>query len=208
MEELKEVKESLVNLSSEVDELELSPPPLWVAQFVRWLRIGFALFVLASVALGVVGCAAQASVPWRPASQVLSDRILQDLLKVTTSVPAEEVDPVVKGMRAWSVPGKRGTLIVIDYNNPNLCGSLGCLYSAVWAQDRDAAKLMFTRYFKPEVPKSVRLFEVAQTPETKPVPCITVSQVEQSNQLRRSTLCYQGGDQYEVMDSAVTPIKE
>ena len=52
--------------SSDPDDSNLLVPPR-VSQLFRWLRIGFAAFVLASTLIGLAGCSSVATVPWRPA---------------------------------------------------------------------------------------------------------------------------------------------
>jgi hypothetical protein len=182
--------------------------PLRVSQLFRWLRIGFAAFVLASTLIGLVGCTSVSTVPWRPAAEVMPPTMVQQLIQTQTSVKPEVVESLKKSAAAWKIPGKQGNLALVDFNTSQLCGALGCQYLGVWLQDKQTEpKPVMVAYFKPRLPKSVPLFEStkAEVPyDTSPLPCFAANQLEGTN-LRRSTLCFQNGG-YSVTGSTVKPL--
>ena len=182
--------------------------PLRVSWLFRWLRIGFAAFVLASTLIGLVGCSSVATVPWRPATEVMPPAMVEQLIQSQTSVKPEAMANLKKSTAAWKIPGKQGNLALVDFNTSQLCGTLGCQYVGLWLQDQQTEpKPVMVAYFKPRLPKSVPLFEStpAEIPyDTSPLPCFAANQLEGTN-LRRSTLCFQNG-RYSVTGSTVKPL--
>ena len=191
----------------EPDDSDLLVPPR-VSRLLHWLRIGFAAFVLASTLIGLVGCSSVATVPWRPATEVMPPATVEQLIQTQTSVKPEAVESLKKSAAVWKIPGKQGDLALVDFNTSQLCGALGCQYLGLWLQDKQPEpKPVMVAYLKPRLPKSMPLFESvkAEVPyDTSPLPCFAANQLEGTN-LRRSTLCFRNGS-YSVTGSTVKPL--
>ena len=133
---------------------------------------------------------------------------VEQLIQTQTSVKPEAVENLKKSAAAWKIPGKQGNLALVDFNTSQLCGALGCQYMGVWLQDKQTEpKPVMVAYFKPQLPRTVPLFEStkAEVPyDNSSLPCFAVNQLEGTN-LRRSTLCFQNGG-YSVTGSTVNPL--
>jgi hypothetical protein len=179
---------------------ELPSPPLWLRQFSRWFRLGLGLFLLLSVLLGTMGCSAKAaSVPWRKATDIAPKPLIAQVLAQNTAVTGQEAQILADTMQAWQIQGRDGKLLLFQFNTPNLCGTLGCLYVGVWEREAHSPMQVLSSYLNPNLPPDQPLFEVTQRQSEAALPCLKVQQAE-SARLRRHTLCLVE-TRYQVVDS-------
>ena len=178
-------------------EAELPGPPKWVRRAANRFRMGFALAVLVSMALTLVGCSAQAQDGnWRPVSQVLPDPIIHELIEAETSVTGSEADDLAETLVGWSIPGDEGRLVLVDYRSDLLCGSSGCLYSGLWldGDELQGEGVVFSAYLRPDLPPEIPLIQPIDVDDgvARPLPCLQASQVE-DHQVVERIACLRGG---------------
>ena len=105
-------------------------------------------------------------------------------------------------MQAWEVRGKSDRLVVFNFNTPELCGALGCLYTGMWLREKQPAAQVLSMYLNPNLPEGRSLFEVLGGEggdRNKKLPCLKVMQIEK-DRLRQVNLCF-NGRQYQIVDS-------
>jgi hypothetical protein len=174
--------------SQELSTSAIPAPPHWLCQVGYWFRIGFSLFLLLSVLIGVAGCSSSAAtVPWQEATAVVAEPVLEQVIQTSTDL---DVAQAKESLLAWTVDGKEGKLTLFNFNTPNLCGALGCLYTGYWLRENQSAVEVFQNYLNPNLPANKPLFQV---------PCLEVLQME-GDRLRQLNYCF-NGDRYQLADS-------
>ena len=188
-------------LTGEADELP--PPPRWLKRLSKWFRVGLGLFILLSVLLSAIGCSRSTSgVPWQQATAVTPSAVIERAIAQNTTLRGEQAAKVAETMQAWEVRGKSDRLVVFNFNSPELCGALGCLYTGMWLRENQPAAQVLSMYLNPNLPEGRSLFEVLGSQggdRNKNLPCLKVMQVEQTR-LRQINLCF-NGRQYQIVDS-------
>lgn len=174
----------------------LSAPPHWLCQVGYWFRIGFSLFLLLSVLIGTAGCSSNAAtVPWRKATAVVPEAVIEQVIQANTDM---NVAQAKETLLAWSVDGKEGKLTLFNFNTPNLCGALGCLYTGYWLRENQSAVKVFQNYLNPNLPANKPLIQVGED-RGQALPCLEVLQME-GDRLRQLNYCF-NGDRYQLADS-------
>ena len=103
--------------------------------------------------------------------------------------------------------------MVLHFNTPELCGTLGCLYVGVWVRDQQSPAQVFATYLNPHLPPRESLFTVRETSEhptaSPALPCLNVTQVvpgvvadDGNERLQQVTACF-NGKQYRVIDGVL-----
>jgi hypothetical protein len=171
-------------------------PPRWLGVAGYWFRIGFSLFLLLSVLLGIAGCSSSAAtVPWQPATTGVPEAVLEQVIQAHTDL---DVAPAKETLLAWTVDGKVGKLTLFNFNTPKLCGALGCLYVGYWLREHQPAVEVFQNYLNPNLPVDKPLLRVGED-RGQALPCLEVLQME-GDRLRRLSYCF-GGDRYKLTDN-------
>jgi predicted membrane metal-binding protein len=117
----------------ELSTSTIPAPPRWLWQIGYWFRIGFSLFLLLPVLIGVAGRSSiAATVPWRKATAVVPEAVIEQVIQTNTDI---NVAQAKETLLAWSIDGKEGKLTLFNFNTPNLCGALGCLYTGYWLRE-------------------------------------------------------------------------
>jgi len=182
---------------------ELPLPPIWLKRFAWWFRIGLGLFLLISSLLGLTGCSVGAAdVPWQRAAALVPEPVLEQVITQNSTLSGKAVGQLVQSMQGWKVNGSDGKLIVLNFNTPDLCGALGCLYSGVWLRNDRSAAQVFSVYLDPNLPNGQVLFKVSDPPQqNQALPCLEVAQLDKTQQqlVRRTHLCF-NGQQYQTVD--------
>lgn len=189
------------------------PPPLWLNRFAWWFRLGLGLFLLLSALLGLAGCGRGTAMSWQPATAVLPQAVLAEVITQNTSLEPTAVSQLESTLQAWQVPGKEGNLVVLHFNTPKLCGTLGCLYVGVWVRDQQSPAQVFATYLNPHLPPHESLFTVLETSEhptaSPALPCLNVTQMvpgvvsdDGNERLQQVTACF-NGKQYRFIDGVL-----
>lgn len=182
--------------SSEFQASSLPKPPQWLCQVSYWFRIGFSLFLLLSVLIGVVGCSSRASnVPWQKATTAVPETVLEQVIQTNTVLDMAEAR---EALLAWTVGGKEGKLALFNFNTPDLCGALGCLYTGYWLKDNQPMVEVFQNYLNPNLPANKPLIQVGED-QGQTLPCLKVLQME-GDRLRQLNYCF-NGDRYQLANS-------
>lgn len=180
----------------ELSTLAIPAPPHWLCQVGYWFRIGFSLFLLLSVLIGIAGCSSSAAtVPWQKATAVVPEAVIEQVIQTNTGM---DVAQAKETLLAWSVDGKEGKLTLFNFNTPNLCGALGCLYTGYWLRENQSAVEVLQNYLNPNLPTNKPLFEVGES-QSQDLPCLEVLQME-GDRLRQLNFCF-NGDRYQLADS-------
>jgi hypothetical protein len=181
---------------------EIPPPPRWLKRLSKWFRVGLGVFILLSVLLSVIGCSHSVfGVPWQQATAVAPAAVIEQTIAQNTTLTGEQAAKVAKTMQAWEVRGKLGRLVVFNFNTPELCGALGCLYMGMWLRENQPAAQVLSMYLNPNLPEGRSLFEVlgGEGDRNRELPCLKVMQLEQVR-LRQINLCF-NGRQYQIVNS-------
>lgn len=180
----------------ELSTSTIPAPPHWLWQVGYWFRIGFSLFLLLSVLIGVAGCSSSAAtVSWQKATAVVPEPVLEQGIQANTDLDMAQAKET---LLAWTVDGKAGKLTLFNFNTPNLCGALGYLYAGYWLRENQAAVEVFQNYLNPNLPANKPLFQVGEN-RGQPLPCLEVLQME-SDRLRQLNYCF-NGDRYQLANS-------
>ena len=182
--------------SQELSTAAILAPPQWLCQVGYWFRIGFSLFLLLSVLIGVASCSSSAAiVPWQKATTVVPEAVIEQVIQSNTDM---DVAQAKETLLAWSVDGKEGKLTLFNFNTPNLCGALGCLYTGYWLRENQSAVEVFQNYLNPNLPANKPLIQVGED-RGQALPCLEVLQME-GDRLRQLNYCF-NGDRYQLADS-------
>jgi len=151
-----------------------------------------------SVLIGVVGCSSSAAtVPWQKATAAVPESVLEQVIQSDTDL---DVAQAKETLLAWTVDGKEGKLTLFNFNTPNLCGALGCLYAGYWLREKQPAAEVFQTYLNPNLPANKPLFQVGDN-RGQPPPCLEVLQIE-GDRLRQLNYCFNGDSRSERFISA------
>ncbi|NJL35436.1 MAG: hypothetical protein HC840_02045 [Leptolyngbyaceae cyanobacterium RM2_2_4] len=190
--------------SQELSTSAIPAPPHWLCQIGYWFRIGFSLFLLLSVLIGAAGCSSSAAtVPWREAAAVVPEAVIEQVIQTNIDM---DVAQAKETLLAWTVDGKEGKLTLFNFNTPNLCGALGCLYTGYWLRENQSAVEVFQNYLNPNLPSNKPLFQVGED-RGQVLPCLKVLQMQgdslrdgKAERLRQLNYCF-NGDRYQLADS-------
>lgn len=180
----------------ELSTSTIPAPPRWLWQVGYWFRVGFSLFLLLSVLIGVAGCSSSAAtVPWQKATAAVPEPVLEQVIQANTELDMAQAK---ENLLAWTVDGKAGNLTLFNFNTPNLCGALGCLYAGYWLRENQPVVEVFQNYLDPNLPANKPLFQVGEN-RGQALPCLEVLQME-GDRLRQLNYCF-NGDRYQLADS-------
>jgi hypothetical protein len=203
-----EIMQSPLTAQIILEEDDLPLPPMRLKWLIHYFRIGFATFLLISTLLGLVSCS-RAGMNWKPAGQVVSDSLLKEVMAQNATLTDAEMTEAIAQGKAWSIPGRSGNLVLVDFQASSMCGQLGCLYIGIWIKDKEPPQQVFSSYLNPDIPKGRTLFEVLQPDETKTeqqkaLPCLKVTQVDANaaDGVRQVNFCFDGR-QYRVVDGSL-----
>lgn len=187
--------------SSKKIACEIPPPPPWLGRAAYWFRLGFAAVILISSLLSLTSCGVSAEeAQWYPASKYFERSLLNQIVTENSSLkPSEEVINKIQ----VSQLAKQPPLILVDFDNAELCGQLGCLYT-IYLEKGGIIEKIYSRYLSSKLPKGVQLFEISDRTQND-LPCVVVNQIAGSN-LNKLSLCYDGL-LYQNDDLSVVKIK-
>ena len=180
---------------------EIPPPPRWLGRSAYWFRLGFAVAVLISSLFSLTACGVSAKeVQWQPASKYFEPSLLEQIVTENSSLnPSQEV---VDKMQVHQL-AKQPRLTLVNFDNTDLCGQLGCLY-VIYLESQGKVSKVFNRYLRPELPKDISLIELSERTQNN-LPCLILNQLSNNN-LTKLTLCYNGSE-YQSFDLNVLKIK-
>lgn len=182
---------------------ELPAPPMRVRYWIHWFRIGLGIFLLLSVFISVGGCSLNAAtVNWNKATNFVPTSVIEQVIAENTELNAKAS---AKNILVWSVEGKDGRLAVFNFNTPDVCGALGCLYTGYWLRKDKPITQVFLSYLNPNLPPDKHLLSVGEN-RGQALPCIKVLQTEQE-QLRQLNFCFNGTG-YQLADSQLFTRRE
>ena len=93
------------------------------------------------------GCSSSAAtVPWQKATAVVPEPVLEQVIQANTDLDMAQAKET---LLAWTVDGKAGKLTLFNFNTPNLCGALGCLYAGYWLRENQPAVEVFPELSQP-----------------------------------------------------------
>ena len=166
-----------------------------------WFRLGFAVVILIGSLLSLSACQANAKdVQWQPASKYFERSLLEQIVTENSSLTSSE--EVINKLQAYQL-AKQPHLTLVDFNNTELCGRLGCLY-VIYLETEGKISKVFSRYLHSDLPKNVALIELSDR-TLKDFPCIVISQVIDGN-LTKLTFCY-NGSKYDNFDSTTIKLQ-
>jgi hypothetical protein len=175
---------------------QLPEPPMRIRYWVHWFRVGLSIFLLLSVLCGLGGCSLNAAtLTWHKAVNLVSSSVVEQVIGENTDLnPQASVDNIL----AVNVAGKDGKLTIFNFNTPDVCGALGCLYAGYWFKPNQPITQVFLSYLNPTLPPGKQLLVVGEN-RHQPLPCLKVLQTDKQ-QLRQLNFCF-NGNRYQVADS-------
>lgn len=128
-------------------------------------------------------------------AEVVRVALMQNYLPLKTQKPLDE-----NQLKALKVPSLgAGTLYVIDFNSPQLCGTGGCLYAVYTQQGRSVLRLLLN----PNLPNKTPLFSVSEQSRNG-FYCLVVAQsTGKEDTVSRSRYCYEGTG-FTLVNSSIT----
>lgn len=170
----------------------------------KWFRLGVILFLLLSVLLGTSGCSttSTATIPWSVATKFVPVETIQAVITENTQLNPQST---ASNVLAWTVNGQAGKLVVFDFNNPGVCGSQGCLYTAYLIKKYTPVARVFSSYLNPNLPPNQLLFQVTNdSTNTSGLPCLQVQQPS-GEDIRQLVFCYNSRE-YKLAKSSLIQV--
>lgn len=169
----------------------------------KWFRLGVILFLLLSVLLGTTGCSTSAAtIHWSAATKVVPVETIQTVITENTRLNPQST---ASNVLAWSVDGQAGKLVVFNFNNPGVCGSQGCLYTAYLIKKHTPIVRVFSSYLNPNLPPNQLLFQVTNdSTNTSALPCLQVQQPS-GQDIRQLVFCYNSRE-YQLAKSSLIQV--
>jgi len=180
-----------------------SIPNIKIVRLLRYFHISLAICLLVSTLI-LNGCSHNADdtdLNWQKASTV-PKTLLKLAVNENTSLPTTAVDL----MKVATIPVKeKGTqLYIFNYKTPDLCGSLGCLYTGYLAQGPLQYNQVISLYLRPNLPSNIEA--IAINPEkyanSSHLPCVDFQQINSNRTLQRLTYCFDGSN-YELANNTL-----
>jgi hypothetical protein len=182
-----------------VDPDAADKPPRWLVRRANWFRMGFAIFMLLYLLMGLLtGCASGTAIAsWRSATDILPPNQLQDILQ--QHAEGLDIQTAIARMQAWQVKASTRNIVLIDYNTKGLCGQIGCLYNGYLLREEQAPEEILSNYYTPDLPEGKSLFQVSDEAQFD-LPCLEVNQTtEREGEDLQIHLCYNGLS-YQISD--------
>lgn len=174
---------------------QLQPPPKSWLKFANYLRMGFAVFLLLTTLLSLVSCTGaiatgENALKWFPAQRLASKELIQSAINQDTSISSTEIDNLK--ILASEIKGFKGRVILFNFANiSQLCGQLGCLYSAFLDTGNNQYQPFWSQYLQPVPPSKPLLAQYKDAQSNQRFPSFLVHQVE-GDQLRRTIYSWDG----------------
>ena len=163
-----------------------------LVHLVRVFHFSLAFFLLLGT-LFLNGCTNRsiAALPlhWKQADSI-SSALLQLAVSENTSITPNSLNNVLVA----SIPTQdNNQLYVFDYNSPDTCGKLGCLYVVYLSKGESSYQRVLSLYLQPNLPTKHSLISISSESNTSAslLPCLEVKQVEQ-DALHNLTYCFDG----------------
>ena len=173
-----------------------------VVRLVRYfhLALGFSLLI---TSLFLSGCSNDnslgASLNWQNANAVPKSLLLSATTQNTT-LPSTQID----GIKVAVIPitGNKH-LYIFNFNSPNLCGELGCLYAG-YLSNAQGSKQVLNLYLQPNVLPGKNLITlINDSNNSLSLPCLDVQQVINNTTLQKLIYCFDGNDYQPVENTLI-----
>lgn len=160
-----------------------------LVRLVQIFHFSLAIFLLIGTLL-LHGCSSNsvAAVPlkWKSIDAVPSG-LWQLAVSQNTSIKPDNLHNVL----AASIPTKdNGYLHIFNFNHPQTCGKIGCLYVAYLAKKESYQQVLST-YLQPSLPPQHSLISISSDISATALPCLEIKQVKQQS-LLTLTYCFNG----------------
>lgn len=174
-----------------------------VLRLVRYfhLALGFSLLI---TSLFLSGCSNDnslgTSLNWQNANAVPKSLLLSATTQNTT-LPSTQIDSI----KVAVIPTRRKNhLYIFNFNSPNLCGELGCLYAG-YLNNAQGSKQVFKLYLQPNVLPGKHLITLMNdnSKNSLGLPCLNAQQVLNNTTLQMLTYCFDGNDYQPVENTLI-----
>lgn len=160
-----------------------------LVRLVQIFHFSLAIFLLIGTLL-LNGCSSNsvAAVPlnWKSVNSVPS-ALSQLAVSQNTSLIPDNLHNVL----AASIPTRNnGYLHIFNFNHPQTCGKIGCLYVAYLAKKQSYQQVLST-YLQPNLPPQHSLISISNDISATALPCLEIKQVKQQS-LLTLTYCFNG----------------
>lgn len=167
-----------------------------IVLLVRYFNLSLGIFLLIT-ALFLNGCSSgnadsAVRLSWKNASKA-SKSLLQLAISENTSLPLPSTQ--VNSIKVATIPTteKDKHLYLFNYN-PDLCGKLGCLYTAYLDKGQGHYSRVISLYLKPDLPSEKQLISLNKenNNNASTLPCLDVQQSNSKQTLQKITYCFDG----------------
>jgi hypothetical protein len=174
-----------------------------VVRLVRYfyLALGFSLLI---ASLFLSGCSNDnslgTSLNWQNANAVPKSLLLSATTQNTT-LPSTQIS----GIKVAVIPTRgKNHLYIFNFNSPNLCGELGCLYAG-YLSNAQGSKQVFNLYLQPNVLPGKHLITLMKDnlKNSSGLPCLDVQQVINNTTLQKLIYCFDGNDYQPVENTLI-----
>jgi hypothetical protein len=187
-----EVKPETALISAEEESA-----PLWLSKAAYFFRLGITIFLVISCFF-LWSCSATGGMSWRDATGVFSRDQVGALL-VANSVLTQPSEEQINRVRAIAIDD----VVAVDFNQPELCGTAGCLYAIY---DKSGSNAFLRTYLQPNLPPNIPLIAAAGQ-SLNDHPCLQIHQIESEITFKQFLLCDTGG-QYSVTNQIERVLKD
>lgn len=165
-------------------------PTTKMVRLVRIFHFSLAFFLLLGT-LFLNGCTnnslAAVHLQWKQADSI-PPALLQLAVNENTSATPNSLNDILVA----SIPTKdKRNLYVFNYNTPNTCGKLGCLYVGYLEKGESSYQRVLNLYLQPNLPPKHSLISINSDVSSSSLPCLDIKQVDKSN-LQIVTYCFNG----------------
>ncbi|RUT04056.1 hypothetical protein DSM106972_049700 [Dulcicalothrix desertica PCC 7102] len=174
-----------------------------VVRLVRYfyLALGFSLLI---ASLFLSGCSndntSGTSLNWQNTNAVPKSLLLSATTQ-NTILPSTQINAI----KVAVIPTReKNNLYIFNFNSPNLCGELGCLYAG-YLSDGQGSKQVLNLYLQPNVLPGKHLITLVNddSKNSSGLPCLDVQQVINNTTVQKLIYCFNGNDYQPVENTLI-----
>ncbi|NJM73781.1 MAG: hypothetical protein HC862_28730 [Scytonema sp. RU_4_4] len=184
--------------------MKITPiPDNKIVRLVRYFHLSLGIFLIISTLL-LNGCSntntAGVGLNWQNAS-----KIPKSLVNLAASENTSLLSVETSSIKVATIPTheKDKRLYLLNFNSPDLCGRLGCLYAGYLGKGQGQYSSVMNLYLQPDLPPGKHLISV--TPDsfinTSKLPFLDVQQINFNRTLQAITYCFDGSHYQPVKNS-------
>ncbi|MBW4435221.1 MAG: hypothetical protein KME28_26795 [Pelatocladus maniniholoensis HA4357-MV3] len=165
-----------------------------IVRLVRYFHFSLGIVLMIS-ALLLNGCSntntTEVGLNWHNARKIPKSLVNLAVSENTSLLPVK-----VSSIKVATIPthDKDKHLYILNFNSPDLCGRLGCLYAGYLSQDQGQYSSVMNLYLQPDLPPGKHLISISSDnfTNTSNLPCLDIQQINFNPILQEITYCFDG----------------